>query len=232
MKKSRIMSRNQRTTAIPTLLTLPIDVQFESWPVYSWSIVGDGNDCMFQLIPPRSYMEKMYRDNQTPSRATEFLNGLLAISEPQQLVTFMETYAGPIGIARHPDGTYIWQVVPFHWSNFIEAQTNLRQAMRLPIPKLLRHPEFARFFRLDRFEVVAERRGKEYYGIVTMKPSLSSCYQFIALQRLLANVEYGFCERCGNPYQVTSKHIRKYCDPAICGHAVAQQRYRDKKRND
>jgi hypothetical protein len=177
-------------------------------------------------------MEKMYRDNLPPSRAAEFLNGLLAIREPQQLVTFMETYAGPTGIARYPDGTYIWRVVPFHWSDFIEAQTNVQRAMSLPIPKLLRHPEFARSFRLDRFEVTAEKTGEKYYGKVIMKPSLSACYRFIALQRLLANIEYGFCERCGRFFQVTSKHKRKYCETVTCGHAVAQQAYRDKKRKE
>jgi hypothetical protein len=103
--------------------------------------------------------------------------------------------------------------------------------MRLPIPRLLRHPEFAHSFRLDRLEVIAERRGYEYYGTVTMRPSLGSCYRFIALQRLLANVKYGFCERCGNPYEVKSKHFRKYCDNPACGHAVAQQAYRERQKN-
>jgi hypothetical protein len=61
--------------------------------------------------------------------------------------------------------------------------------------------------------------------------TMDACYEVIALQRLLSNVEYDRCARCGKPYQVTSKHERKYCETVTCGHAVAQQAYRERKKN-
>ena len=232
------MSRMKETTTTPLLPTLPIEVRFEGWPLYRWSIFEDGDDCMFKFhTDVKSYSERELRDYREmlhiTFRGTDFLRDLLAIDTPQELVTFMNTYAGPIGIVQDPvDGKYPWKIVPFRWSTFIAAQRKLNQAMSLPIPKLLRHAEFARCFTLDRFEVVAEQRGKEYYGIVTMKPSLHSCYRFIAFQRLFGNVKYGICKRCHNPFELTSKHKRKYCDNPACGHAVAQQAYRKRKKRE
>jgi hypothetical protein len=149
----------------------------------------------------------------TTFSGTEFLSGLLAIDTPEQLLSFMNTFAGPTGIVRDPvDGKYHWKIVPFHWSTFTAAQKKLSQAMSLPIPKLLRHAEFGPFFRLETLEITAERKGEVYHGTVTMKPSLSSCFRVIALERLLGNVEYDICERCRYPFQVTSAHKRKYCE--------------------
>ena len=238
MKKSRIMSRTRGTASTPSLPTLPIEVRFEGWPLYTWSIVEDRQDCMFQYsTESKSYMEREEKDYRqmlhTTFRAAEFLNDLLAIDTPQQLVAFMNTYAGPIGIVQDPVARkYHRRIVPFHWSTFLAAQTKLRQAMRLPIPKLLRHAEFGPSFKLEKLAVTAERRDGAYYGTVTMRPSLESCYRVIAFERLLANAEYGFCERCGKPFRVSSKHKRKYCQTGTCGHAVAQQAYREREKRE
>jgi hypothetical protein len=230
------MSRMNETTPTPLLPTLPIEVRFEGWPLYRWSIFEDGDDCMFKFhTDVKSYSERELRDYREmlhiTFRGTEFLRDLLAIDTPQELVTFMNTYAGPIGIVQDPvDGKYLWKIVPFRWSTFIAAQKKLNQAMSLPIPKLLRHAELNPFFKLERLEITAERRGDVYYGVVTMKPSLSSCFRVIALERLLGNVEYGICERCHHPFEVTSGHKRKYCENPNCGHAVAQQAYRKRQK--
>ena len=120
--------------------------------------------------------------------------------------------------------------VPFRWSMFVKGQTKLKQAMGLPISKLLRHTELRSFFDLKTLSVTAERRDGVYYGIVTMTPSLEACYRIIAIERLLGNVEYGICERCHHPFEVTSGHKRKHCDAATCGHAAAQQAYRERKK--
>lgn len=238
MKQSRTMSRMKGTTPTPLLPTLPIEVRFEGWPLYRWSIFEDGDDCMFQFhTEAKSYSERELQDLREmlriTFRGTEFLRDLLAIDTPQELVTFMNTYAGPIGIVQDPvDGKYLWKIVPFRWSTFIAAQKKLNQAMSLPIPKLLRHSELNRFFKLETLEITAERRGGVYYGVVTMKPSLSSCFRVIALQRLLGNVEYGICKRCHHPFELTSRHKRKHCYAATCGHAAAQQAYRERKKKE
>lgn len=270
MKKSRSMSRIQRTTSRPSLPTLPVEVWFITWQIFTWSLVEEGDDYIFQFQFRDKHPEEAKR-----IRGIEYVNALLAIDRPQQLVDFLNTYACPIFVrdpdtgeihktaapyslskflgvqAKDPD-TGEWHATtvpdwleerfskgrahvkeaPFHWSAFVEAQTKLMRALRLPIPKLLQSTKLKSFFNLDKLSVTAERRNGSYYGTVTMSPSLDACYRVIAVERLLANVAYGFCERCGRPFQVTSKHKRKYCDTATCGHAVAQQTYRDKKRND
>jgi hypothetical protein len=141
----------------------------------------------------------------------------------------MNTYACPIdSIVQDPgDGEWHRVTVPFPFSTFIEARTKLEQAMRLPMPTLLRHKDFKSFFDLEALPILAERKGTMYHGIVTMSPSVEACYRVVAIERLLANVEYGFCDRCGTAFRVSSKHKRKYCDTATCGHAVAQARYRE-----
>jgi len=220
---------------MPVLPTLPIEIRFEAWPFERSSLVGDGDDYIFKFHRDSiSYSEKEIKDLRLMLHptfpGTEFLNSILAITEPQQLVTFMNTYVGLMGLVRDSDdGRYPSVFVPFRWSTFIDAQTKLKDAMRLPIAKLLRHAETGRAFRLDTLTITTANRGGAYYGTVTMKPTLGGCYRVIAVERLLANVEYGFCERCGKPFRVTSKHQRKYCDTSICGHAVAQQAYRDRE---
>ncbi len=270
MKKSRNMSRIQRTTSIPFLPTLPIEVWFITWQIFTWSLVEEGADYIFQF----QFRDK-HPDEAKRFRGIEYVNALLAIDRPQQLVDFLNTYACPIfvqdpdtgerhrtaapyslskflGVQAEDPVTGEWHATtvpdwlekkfskgrleveeaPFHWSAFVEAQTKPMRAMRVPIPNLLRSAELKSFFNLDKLSVTAERRNGSYYGTVTMSPSLDACYRVIAVERLLANVEYGFCERCGKPFRVTSKHERKYCDTSLCGHAVAQQAYRDKKRKE
>ena len=236
MKQSRTISRMKGATSTPLLPSLPIEIRFEGWPLYRWSIFEDGDDCMFQFhTEAKSYSERELKDLREmlhiTFRGSEFLRDLLAIDTPQELVTFMNTYAGPIGIVQDPiDGKYLWKIVPFRWSAFVAAQKKLNQARSLPIPKLLRHPELNPFFKLETLEITAERRGEMYCGVVTMKPSLSSCFRVTAIERILGKVKYGICERCHHSFELTSGHIRKYCENPNCGHAVAQKWYREREK--
>jgi len=124
------------------------------------------------------------------------------------------------------DGEWHRTTVPFRWSEFLDFQKKLKQAMRLPIAKLQQLPEFKSAFDLTGFGLLVQRRRDAYFGTVTTAPIPEECLRVIAVDRLLGGVRYGFCKRCGNPFEITSRHKRKYCDAAICGHAVAQGRYR------
>jgi len=225
------MSHIPSTAPAPFLPTLPIEVWIAARPLLNWSLVENENDCIFQF---------QFRDTEHPwnyecFRGTEYVDGLLAIETPRQLVSFMNTYACPIDdivVKDVVDGKYHKRPASFHWRAFIEAQATLRNARHLPIPKLLRHPELHWSFDLYMQEIMvtAERRDGAYYGTVTLSPSLESCCQIIAFERLLANVKYGICERCHHSFKVTSGHKRKYCVNSTCAHAVAQQAYRERKK--
>ena len=96
--------------------------------------------------------------------------------------------------------------------------------------KLSRHAKLAKYFDLKTIKLTAERRDEAYYGIITMDATEEAFYRVIAFERLLTDVEYGFCERCDRPFRVTSRHKRKYCETDSCGHAVAQQAYREREK--
>jgi hypothetical protein len=265
MKKSRIVSRIQRTTTIPFLPKLPIEVWLKAQPGLKWNLVENEDDCIFQF-QFRDIEQGMLVEEQ---RGTVYRDRLLKIKTPQELITFMNTNSCPLDLPDAIDGRSFrnsimlsWgndvnsqikakylapdrgprsrlahktkrlqNYVPFRWSVFLKAQKKLKQAMGLPIPTLLlRHPELKQFFELKTLSITAERRDGAYYGIVTMSPSLEACYRVVAVERLFGNVEYSFCERCGDPFPVTSKHERKYCE-GTCAHAVAQQAYRERNRN-
>jgi hypothetical protein len=237
MKHSLIVSPTQRTTAAPFLPTLPIEIWFRHWPIFTWSFVENKDDGLFQY-----QFRDRFPEEPKLFRGSEYLNRLFAIDTPQQLVAFMNAFACPIFVRhRLTSIPYRWEnglkmqmkakEAPFRWSAFIQGRAKLKDAMRLPIPTLLRRVELAPFFKLETLEVTAERRDGAYYGTITTSPSVEACYRVIAFQRLLANIEYGFCERCGDPYEVKSKHHRKYCDNPACGHAVAQQAYREREKN-
>jgi putative oxidoreductase len=49
MKKSRIMSPTKTPTSPPLLPTLPIEVWFEAWPLYTWSAAKDEDDYVFKF---------------------------------------------------------------------------------------------------------------------------------------------------------------------------------------
>lgn len=260
------MSPTQRTTTTPFLPKLSLEVRLIRQPVIKWSAVQNEDDYIFQFQLPD--IEQIGWNLLTAEKGgKEYLDRLLKIKTPQELVKFMNTYSCPVDLPDAIDGSpygtavvvhmgknaerqtakylapdrgprsrqktaRLRNYVAFRWSMFIEAQTKIKQAKGLPIPTLLnRHPELKSFFNLETLNVTAERRDGVYYGIVTMSPSLRACYRVIALERLLADVEYRFCERCGDPYEVKSKHDRKYCDNPACGHAVAQQAYRERKKN-
>jgi hypothetical protein len=215
MKKSRIVSPAKRASA-PLLPTLPLEVWLTSCPLLTWSLLENKNGCVFQ---------SQLRDAEYPwkyetFRGTEYLDSLLAIETPQELVIFVNTFASPFKYHK-----------TFNWGDFVDARKKLEDAMRLPIAKLRRHPEFLWYFDLNMREILlsAELREGVYYGTVASMASFDGCYEVIAFERLLANVKYGFCQRCHHHFRVTSRHKRKYCCSDICGHAVAQQKYRKRQ---
>jgi hypothetical protein len=259
MKQSRIMSRTQKTISTPFL---PIEVWFVSWPLVRWSLIENENDDIFEFQfldkPPEKvktfrgtdYVNGMLAISKA-QQLVKFMNHYAcpisfedSIATPYPLSDFVEWKPKDSITGQPPTASQTRlnsqlskvrktvELAPFPWSAFVETQAKLKQAMGLSISELLRRTEFAPFFRLEKLTVTAERRQGAYYGILKTSPSLESCYRVIAFERLLANVQYGFCERCGIPFQVTSKHKRKYCETDGCGHAVAQQKYRDKKRNN
>jgi hypothetical protein len=136
MKTSLIVSPTQRTTSIPFLPTLPIESSLTAYPLLTWSLVENEDDCIFQC---------QLRDTKRPwdyktFPGTEYVYGLLSIDTPQKLVIFINAYASPIyGVVQDPvDGHHKYQARtdPFHWSTFIQFQTNLEDAMCLPIAKV------------------------------------------------------------------------------------------------
>jgi hypothetical protein len=231
MKKACIMSPIRRTIPGTFLPTLPIEIWLTAQPLLNWSLVENEDDCIFQF----NFHDREHPGTYKRFRGTEYVEGLLTIETPRQLVSFMNTYACPIDgtVVKDPvDGKYHQTPASFHWRAFIEAQAKLRNARHLPIPKLLRHPELHWSFDLYMQEIIVmtERRDGAYYGTVTLSPSLESCCQVIAFERLLANATYGFCGHCGKSFEVSSGHKRKYCKNPNCGHAVAQRAYRERQK--
>jgi hypothetical protein len=224
MISSLIMSRIQKTTPTTFLPQLPIEVWFARIAYCTWALGEDEDDPMLEVLDRKKLVKRVFRGR-------EYLDALLAINAPEQLVKFMNTYACPFPQGDPINVKYEGTTVGFRWSTFVTARENVKQAMRLPIPTLLRNPKFKTFFELQHTGVSIERRGGVYYGEQVMSPSFESCYKVIALERVLANVEFSFCERCHHPFQVTSKHKRKYCSKE-CAHAVAQEEYRERKKRE
>ena len=116
MQTSRIMSRTKRQTSTPFLPKLPIEVWFKTATPYKFSL--DDEDKYLFHARQAEYKARTVR-------GVEYLDGLLAINTPQQLVTFMNTYDCPITWAR-----------PF-WKTFLEVQASLKLAMRSQWPSCL-----------------------------------------------------------------------------------------------
>jgi hypothetical protein len=235
MKKSRKMSR-QNKGIIPAafLPSIPIDVRFEAWPYHTWRLVRQEDDCLFECsLGKTSYIEKKTDELRRMLRETfsgaEYVESILRIETPEELVEFMNTYTDIQNLGQKQKYEQTGQMIlRFHWSAFLEVQSKLTQAMVNPIPKLLRHNEFGRAFRLEELEIKAQRKGERYYGEVTLGPTLPSCYRVIAVARLLGKVEYDRCVRCHRVFQVTNRHERKFC-LWECAHAAAQQSYRERE---
>jgi hypothetical protein len=261
---SRERKRRAKPVKPPSLPALPIEIWFHTQPYYRWHLVEsedvqllhfrnwDGSPSEFEDGWPPTFRDEWRPTPQETLpeerslRGAEYVDALLAITEPQQLVDFMNTYGCPIdGVIQDPDERD-WHrtVIPFLWGTFTDAQDKLRDAMLLPIPELLCNPEFKRFFRLETFEVTAARvmavprdlefegeDDKAYCGLIFRRPSLDACCEAIALRRVLADVKYRFCEYCGKPFMVRTKHGRKYCSPAHA-HAATMQRSREHQKHE
>lgn len=230
------MSRdNKEILSTGFLASIPVDVRFEAWPYHMWRLVRQEDDCLFECsFRKTSYREKQTDELRTMLRETfsgaEYVESMLRIETPEELVEFMNTYTAIQNLGQthnyEPNGQ---TTLRFHWSAFLEVQSKLMQAMINPVPKLLRHNEFGRAFRLEALEIKAQRKGEQYSGEVMLKSTLQSCYRVIAVARLLGKLEYNRCVRCHRVFQVTNRHERKFC-PWGCAHAAAQQSYRERER--
>ena len=235
MKRPGNISPFSKPASTSFLPKLPIEAWFKTLPFFIWETTKEGDDWLLQFSDPPPLPKDADGFTQFHTepfgmecRGLEYVDSLLKIRTPSELVAFLNVYGCPIdGIVQDPvDGDWHRTTVPFHWSEFLKFQANLKDAMRLPITKLRRFPEFEWAFDLTRFGVHLEQRDGVYYGTLTTNPSVEGCYRVIAIERLLGDVQYGFCRRCGNPFQKKSRHERKYCNTATCGHASAQEKYR------
>lgn len=241
MKQSRTMSRKQSKSRPPLLPTLPIEIRFRAKPFFKWEVTDEGNDWFFQCSWPYSseynvrtpIPAQLLRIKGKDYAGNKYIEHLLAIETPRELAVFMNVNGCPLDdVVEYPvEEEYHRKGAPFHWSDFQRFQMNLRDAMRLPVAKLLRRPEFKWAFDLTAFQVKVVHEGGAYYGRLWTRASVPLCYRVIAVHRLLGQVMYGFCEWCGAPFQVESRHKRKFCDPA-CAHAAAQQRYRENQSSN
>jgi hypothetical protein len=235
------MSRLTSLIRKPFVPTLPIEIWFKAKPFFRWRVKKDGDDWVLECgwpfptpygsrMPlPAQLVRSLGRDYE----GKEYVADLLKIREPQDLAAFMNLNGNPLDeVVQHPIGEeYHRAQIPFYWSDFVRVQQKLRDAMLLSLDRLSHHPEFKWAFTLSEFSVAVIQKASRHYGIVRTRPSIPWCYRVIAINRLLGNVEYKFCLRCGNPFSVESRHKRKYCPlPAPCGHAVAQEAYRIRKR--
>ncbi len=224
----------------PLLPTLPIDIRFRAKPFFRWEVTKEENDWVFQCSWP--YSDQYNAKTPIPARllrvkgkdyaGSKYVELLLGIEKPRDLAVFINVNGCPFDeVVECPlEEEYHRRKVPFRWSDFQRLQMNLRDAMRLPVAKLLRRPEFKWAFNLTSFKIEVVHEGGTYYGEQWTRASEPLCYRVIAVNRLLGEVEYGFCERCRKPFQVTSRHKRKFCDTG-CAHAAAQERYREGLRD-
>jgi hypothetical protein len=211
------MSRITRTTSTPFVPTLPIEIWFETTPIYRWAVTEEGNDWFFQFSPPKLRIK--FKDYN----GREYVDDLLKITTPTELVTFMNLNGCPL---------YVWDARPFRWSDFIRLQEKLKNAMLWPIQKVQQHSEFEQAFNIKGFRIDVTQKDGAYYGTSKRRPHPQDYYRIVALDRLLGQAKYKFCLRCGKPFPLTSRHKRKYCPyPAPCGHAVAQEQYRQRQKS-
>jgi hypothetical protein len=237
MTKSRTMSRKRPKSRTPLLPTLPVEIKFRAKPFFKWEVTEEENDWLFQCSWPYSneynartpIPAQLLRLKGKEYTGSKYVEHLLDIETPEELAVFMNINGCPFDeVVEYPvEEEYHRKKVPFYWSDFQRFQMNLKGAMDVPVSKLLLRPEFKWAFNLTGFQLKVDRDDGAYYGRVWTRASVPLCYRVIAVNRLLGEVKYGFCERCGKPFQVESRHKRKYCPlPAPCGHAVAQEKYR------
>lgn len=235
------MSRKRPKSSPPLLPTLPVEIRFRAKPFFKWEATEEGNDWLLQCSWP--YSSEYNARTKIPLRllhskekdytGSKYVEHLLDIETPRELAVFMNLNGCPFDeVVEYPvEDEYHRKMVPFHWSDFETFQMNLRDAMRLPVAKLLSRPEFKSAFDLTAFQIKVVQEGGAYYGRVRTRASVPLCYRVIAVNRLLGEVKYGFCERCGKPFQVESRHYRKYCD-TDCAHAAAQGKYRERLKGN
>ncbi len=235
------MSRLTSLTRKPFVPTLPIEIWFKAKPFFRWKAVGDGDDCLLQCSwpfptpygSPSPFPDRFLRWQGRDYEGRKFVADLLRIREPQELADFMNLNGNPSDpVVQYPiNEEYHRPKEPFRWSDFADVQRKLKDAMLLPLAKLSQHPTFKWAFRLEQFPVLVTQRKGVFYGTVKTRPSIPWCLRVIAIDRLLSDAKYDFCLRCGNPFSVESRHKRKYCPyPAPCGHAVAQEKYRERQK--
>ena len=236
------MSRLTSLSRKPFVPTLPIEIWFKAKPFFRWEVAQSENDWVFQCSWPfsTSYGKhtplpaQMVRSPGKDYKGSEFVADLLRIREPYQLAAFMNQNGNPLDetVEYSINEEYHRPRVPFLWSDFVAVQRKLRDAMALPVHALSQQPDLRWAFTLTEFSLAVTQRKGHYYGIVKTRPSLPWYYRVIAVNRLLGEVRYKFCLRCGNPFAMESRHKRKYCPfPAPCGHAVAQEKYRKRQRS-
>jgi hypothetical protein len=205
------MSSLNNAVRVPTL---PIEIWFETGASY----ICDVTDDYVRLLHVKERKTRRFAGRK-------YLNALLEVATPEELGRFV----GEFGC---PTGKFGWFVFPLTilWNDFLEVQNQLREVIVLPESKLLLSEKVRTFVDPDTFDIKVERREKVYYGTLIKDAVWESCYTVIIFERLLAGINYGLCEYCGKPFEISSGHARKYCPyPATCGHAVAQRAYRGRK---
>jgi|GEM_PF-1608783 len=75
--------------------TLPIEVRVSWTHFYDWSVNEDGDDYIFQPHDPSNKeLPDPYPTKECPG--TEYLEALLAVQTPEELVRFMNRYSCPL----------------------------------------------------------------------------------------------------------------------------------------